>query len=146
MGIDTHCPTCATELMGLALWCHVCEAYTADMGPDDPPPASAAKPVSVEDDRSESEIQLGIRRALELVGYHVSDLSQDRPTRQTVGIPDLWVMGHGRFAWMEVKRPKGRASEHQKAWHKIARKNGAPCIIVRSEAEAIAWHNERRAA
>lgn len=147
MGSDTHCPTCATELMGLARWCHVCARYVEDMGPDnDPPPASAAKPVPVVDDRSEAEIQLGIRRALELVGYHVSDLSQDRPTRQTPGIPDLFVMGHGRFAWMEVKRPKGRVSEHQRAWHALAQKNGVPCIVVRSEAEAMAWHEERKAA
>lgn len=148
MGTDTHCPTCDTHLMGLARWCHVCERYVEDMGgpDDDPPPASAAKPVPVADDRSEAEIQLGIRRALELVGYHVSDLSQDRPTRQTPGIPDLFVMGRGRWTWMEVKTPKGRPSDHQKAWHEVARRNGVPCIIVRSEAEAMAWHQEKEAA
>lgn len=130
-------PDCGAPLEGLGTFCHACGRYTADVS-DRVDAEVRVQP----DDRPEAEIQLAIRRAMETLGYHVSDLSQDRPTRQTPGIPDLWVMGHGRFTWAEVKRPKGRTSKHQDEWHRAARENGAPVAIWRHENDAIAWHKE----
>jgi hypothetical protein len=101
---------------------------------------------AIPDNRSEAEIQLAIRRTLETLGYEVADMSQDRPTRQAPGVPDLWVMGHGRTAWMECKRPGGAVSPAQKRFHAALRANGADVQVVRSEADAIAWHREREKA
>jgi hypothetical protein len=85
------------------------------------------------------DIQLGIRRALEVLGFDVYDLSQDRPTRQTPGLGDLYVIGRGRCAWVEVKRPGGRQSETQELFERRVRANGGEYHVWRSEEEAIRW-------
>jgi hypothetical protein len=109
-------------------------------------PTAAPVPTPVVDDRSEEEIQLGIRRALEVLGFYVYDLSQGRATRQTPGLADLYVVGHGRCAWLEVKRPvKGKQSEAQEVFEQRVRSNGGEYLVVRSESDAIAWAERVRA-
>lgn len=131
------CPGCSRELGALARFCHDCGAYVDDMAPGAAAaPERAAVPP---DDRSESEIQLGIRRALETLGFEVYDLSQDRPTRQTPGLGDLYVVGRGRCAWLEVKRPTGRQSEAQVRFGEAVTSNGGDYVVVRSETEAVEW-------
>lgn len=139
------CPQCTTPLGALATWCHVCEAYTADMQADGTPEKERA-PVVV-DTRLEEEIQRGIVEALKLLGCHVSDLSQGRRTRQTEGVPDLFVMGprSGAFTWAEIKRPSTDLSDSQQAWHATAKSYGVPVEVWRSEGEAIAWVEAVRA-
>lgn len=131
------CPCCLTELSGLARYCHDCKSYTDDIASttDATPEARERIP----DDRSEAEIQLAIRKALTAHGFHVYDLSQDRPTRQTPGLADLYVVGHGTCAWVEVKRPKGRQSDAQKLFERLVTEAGGLYMVWRSEGEAIRW-------
>lgn len=100
----------------------------------------------ITDDRPEDERQHAIVQTLRTLGYHVSDMSQGRPTRQTPGIPDLFVMGHRRMVWMEVKTDKGKLSDHQMEWHRLARLNRVPCIVVRNETDVLVWHEQKEAA
>lgn len=80
-----------------------------------------------------------IKRALEGVGYHVSSTQQARASRQTEGMPDLWVAHPAWrvFAWIEVKRPGGKATKVQREWHEIVRASGCPVLIADSAADAL---------
>ena len=136
------CPTCGNMLPGLGTFCHMCGAYVEDMGPEQP----KAKP-TLPDDRTEAQVQLAIRRAAELLGYEAFDLSQGRPTRQPSGIPDLYIRGHGRRVWVEVKRPHGgKLSEAQHQFITGELGNGGDAFVARSEQDFIAWHLAREAA
>lgn len=44
----------------------------------------------------------------------------------------------GVFLGIEVKTPRGRVSEDQERWHRIARQRGARIVVVRSVEEALA--------
>ena len=62
----------------------------------------------------ETDVTYEIRTLLEALDCAVYSLSQGRTTRQSAGLPDLWVMHPktGGF-WIEVKAPDGRLREHQ---------------------------------
>jgi len=97
--------------------------------------------LTVSDTRTEAEVQLAIRRTLEILGYTVYDLSQGRPTRQPSGVPDLYVVGHSRRAWIEVKRPSGGVvSEAQAAFIATEVANGGIAFVARTESDVIEWH------
>lgn len=138
-----HCPTCGITLEGLGRWCPRCRAYTAEMI-GSTTDASPATRTEIKDTRTEAEVQLAIRRAAELLGYEAFDLSQGRPTRQPAGIPDLYVRGHGRRVWIEVKRPHGgKLSEHQHRFIASELGNGGEAIVARSVEDFMDWHNRR---
>jgi hypothetical protein len=87
----------------------------------------------------EKTVQQHVKQALASLGFHVSDLSQPRRTMQTVGLPDLWAM-HPRWRlalWIEVKRPGGKVSLAQSAWHQVARDAGVHVLVVWGVADLV---------
>lgn len=54
----------------------------------------------------------------------------------SVGAPDLVVVA-ARGVWLEVKRPSGKITDAQFAWHVVARRQGAFVAVVRSPEEAL---------
>ena len=136
------CPRCSgAPWKASRPFCHDCEEYVVDMGAAE----TGRDAPTGSDTRLEADIQLAIRRALEALGFSVYDLSQDRATRQTPGLADLYVMGHGRCAWVEVKRPKGRQSEAQVRFEGLVRANGGEYYVWRHEDEAIRFTQDGRA-
>lgn len=135
----TICPGCHRVLEGLGTYCLDCGDYVANLAGAHPKPKAAPG-----DDRTEAEVQLAIRRAAELLGYEAFDLSQGRPTRQTVGLPDLYLRGHGRRVWIECKRPHGgKLSEAQHRFVASELANGGEAIVARSVEDFMDWHNQR---
>lgn len=68
---------------------------------------------------SEAKISREIRDLLQMVGFAVWSTEQGYRkdpggTRQTPGIPDLIVLGHGVCLFVEVKSSRGRLRESQK--------------------------------
>ena len=89
--------------------------------------------------RSEKQIEAGIALDLRRLGWHVTKTSQHaRPQGMTAGIPDLYAMHprHGGI-WIEVKTPKGRLRDSQKAWHADAERCGVPVVVARSTADVL---------
>ena len=80
-----------------------------------------------------------IIRELRGLGFHVSSTQQTGPSRQTIGMPDLFVAHPVRkvYAWMEVKRPGKKPTEQQAAWHEAVRDAGCPVLVVHSVIEAF---------
>lgn len=144
------CPGCGGKLVGLATWCEPCGKYVADMKAENEsgwsPHAGprAAAPV-IPDDRLEDVIQEAGRKALELLGFKVYSLSQDRATRQTPGMADTYVTGHGRTTWAEWKRPGEKQSPDQVDFEIDVVGNGAEYHVWRHESEAIAWAEDAMA-
>jgi len=137
-----NCPNCDAKLVGLATFCWECEnAVPEEAATTDSTPEARAR---LEDTRNEAEIQQAAKVALTMLGYDVSDMSQGRPTRQTPGIPDLYVQGHGVRAWLEMKTPGGRASSAQNEW--IARElaNGGNAAVACSEMAAVDYMEHLR--
>ncbi len=134
------CPRCQRELPGLARYCLDCEEYVADMSHDGTTDAAPRTPAAaIPDGRLEDEIQLATKRALELLGFDVYDLSQGRKTRQTAGLADLYVVGYGRCAWAEMKTAKGTQSDDQKTFGERVADNGGEYHVWRHEDEAVEW-------
>lgn len=142
MTVAEQCPRCGGTLAGLARYCHTCGSYVTDIGSDAGPPATDAYAWATRglpDERLEDAIQLAARKALLLLGFKVYDLSQDRPTRQTPGVADLYVCGYGRCTWGEMKKADGVQSAEQVAFESVVTKNGAEYHVWRHENEAIEW-------
>ena len=158
----TTCPKHGA-LEGLGTYCHDCGEYAdvlwaASSTTDPTPPVRDALP----DTRPESEIRMAIRSALGQLGWTVWDFEQGyRPdrcecgqkipggTRVPRGIADLYVMGYGCSAWLEVKSPKGRQTEHQRDREAECVAAGVAYHVVRSEKAAVEimeGHKARRAA
>lgn len=146
------CPGCGEYLPPAATWCFGCRAYLSDLSGADErqEPLSPTKAGTVPDDRSEQEIRLAIRKALDLSGYAVYDTEQgyrkDGSTRVTKGLADLLVLGNGRMLFVEVKSAKGRLTEPQKAFARHCEESGTPHRVWRSEAEAIEWIQDNQEA
>ncbi len=133
------CPGCESVFNDATTFCWSCKEYIADMllhseEERRPRPADA-----IPDDRPEDEIQEAGRKALELLGFKVYSLNQDRATRQTPGIADTYVAGHGRTTWAEWKRPGEDQSPDQVDFNIDVVGNGAEYHVWRHEAEAISW-------
>ena len=133
------CSRCGGGLRGLAIYCHTCEEYVEFMDPSPPQEARTRAADLIPDDRLEAVIQEAGRKALELLGFTVYSLSQDRATRQTPGIADTYVAGHGRTTWGEWKRPKGTQSPDQVLFEETVTANGDEYHVWRHEHEAIEW-------
>lgn len=76
----------------------------------------------------EAQISREIQRFMKQVGFGVWSVEQGfrkerGGTRQTPGIPDLWIMGHGLGVWVEVKTPKGKLRESQLLFQSEAQAN-----------------------
>lgn len=57
---------------------------------------------------------------------------------EVAGFPDLLVMTHdGRSGFLEVKRPGGKAGEHQLACHALLAADGFPVAVVNDAAVAL---------
>ena len=113
-------------------------------GRSSPGTASAGSP-TLKDGRTEKQIQTAIKEALDMLGYYVHDMSQDRPTRQVAGIPDLYIQGHGVTAWIEVKRVGGKVSAYQTAFVEREIENGGhACIVFGEVAAAVEYMEELR--
>ena len=71
---------------------------------------------------TEKSIERMCIQLYEKVGCLVLKFSQPRKTMQSYGIPDLKVynLRHGKTWWHEVKRPKGKLSDHQKKVREMA--------------------------
>lgn len=93
------------------------------------------------DGRTESRLAARLDADLRQLGFHVSTTSQRRPSEQTLGLPDRWVM-HPRWglaAWIEYKRPRGgRVSRAQQEWHAIATAAGVPVYVVANAGDLVA--------
>lgn len=139
----TICPRCGEELVLNARFCWKCEEYLDRMDEDGAPvePSPRAAGVIIPDDRLEDVIQEAGRKALELLGFTVYSLSQDRATRQTPGVADTYVVGHGRAVWAEWKRPgkKHKQSLAQIAFEADVTANGAEYQVWRHESDATEW-------
>ena len=131
------CPRCGTEIPGLATFCERCDEYIEDMEGDRPTPPRA--PDVIPDDRLEDQIQEAGRKALELLGFTVYSLSQDRATRQTPGIADTYVVGHGRTTWAEWKRAGKNQTPDQVEFEIDVVENGAEYNVWRHEDDATEW-------
>lgn len=84
--------------------------------------------------RLEADLYEAIVRLCRLAGCDVTRLSQARASRQTPGVPDLYVrhVGVGVRLWIEVKRPGGRLSPAQQAWLDTERRAGGDWAVVDS--------------
>lgn len=98
------------------------------------------------DTRPEKAIAGEVVRALRQVGYHVSSTQQARASRQTEGMPDLFVAHPAWriYAWIELKTQKGRCSPAQLAWHAAVLASGCPVLVVRGAADALGQLNALR--
>lgn len=134
----TKCPGCEGELAGLATFCHTCVRYVADFYEGDDSTIEELSPL-IPDDRLEDVIQEAGRKALEILGFTVYSFSQDRATRQTPGIADTYVAGHGRTTWAEWKRPGKVQSDDQVDFDQNVTENGAEYHVWHHEADAIEW-------
>ena len=154
------CPECGH--VPALNYCHGCGwRYGAAEGctTDPTPPVRDALP----DTRPEAEIRMAIRSALGQHGWTCWDFEQGyRPdrcpecstkipggTRVPRGIADLYVMGYGCSAWLEVKSAKGRQSQYQKDRQAECVAAGVAYHVVRTETEAVEimeGHKARRAA
>ncbi len=91
----------------------------------------------------EKQIQTDGVKNLKLLGYDVWNLSQVRASKQTAGLPDTFVAGHGECFWIEWKTPDGRHPEPQRYFQKVVTENGIPVYVWRS-ALCVAGHWNRR--
>ena len=101
-----------------------------------------------DDGLTEAVVQHRIRAAYAAVRITVNDLSQGRPTRQPMGLPDLlcWHTESQVVFFVEVKRPyirgvqrQGLRSWEQAEWHRDAQAAGIHVATVDSCELALAY-------
>lgn len=142
------CPSCEAELRSVSKdpFCHTCGARVSELGraPTERAPARRNDP------RLEDEIRRTIVGVLELHGFVVLDFEQgyraDGTTRVRKGLADLYVMGFGASAWIEVKSATGRQRPEQKDFEADCERGGVPYMLWRHEDEAKRWAEATRAA
>lgn len=134
----TDCPHCEKPLEGLGRFCHACEKYTDD-GSDE---RAEAVHIGATDTRPEEEIRRDVVKALRALGFVVHDTEQDRPTRVTAGLPDLFIAGHGAAICVEMKSLKGKQTPEQADFERSWTANGGTYFIWRSLDDALAWVRE----
>ena len=94
---------------------------------------------SIPDLRSEKQIQNAGVKVLKALGFSVYNLSQSRASRQTSGLADSFVIGHGVTAWIEWKTATGKPSIPQVRFGYGVKTNNGHYVICRNEADVIAW-------
>ena len=93
---------------------------------------------------TEKQVQQEVKNLAHLCGFDVADFSQPRASMQTPGIPDL-LLHHrkrGFVVWVEVKRPGGKLSPHQKAWKQMVEEAGVEdyhSIVCSSADDLDSW-------
>jgi hypothetical protein len=87
----------------------------------------------------EKTVQWEIVQALRLLGFDVSSFSQPRASMQTEGIPDLYARHEawGLRIWIECKRPGGKLSFEQQAWHAAERAAGGIVLVATGATDAV---------
>jgi len=82
----------------------------------------------------EKRVQRSIVLAAEALGFVVSSFSQARASKQTAGIPDLFLTHpkHRFTCWIEVKAPGRKPTLEQKVWHQTAREAGNHVFVCDS--------------
>lgn len=102
------------ELVGMGFDRAVAEAQVrGQMRIDAPPAASLSLGASADEKREQAEVV----KLFRAYGGKVYSLSQARASKQTPGLPDLWVVFNGirRAFWFETKRQVGgRLSDAQR--------------------------------
>lgn len=93
---------------------------------------------------TEAQISKEIQTFMKALGFSVWSVEQGfrkerGGTRQTPGIPDLWIMGHGLGVWCEVKRPKGKLRDSQLLFQSEAQANGVLHEVWRDVRDAFDW-------
>ena len=92
----------------------------------------------------EADIRHGIVKFLRMVGFACYDLEQNRPTRQTPGIPDLYVQGKGIRFWIEVKAPGRKQTPAQLDFQRDEGDNGGVYYLWDSVMNAYDWFESFR--
>ncbi len=132
----TRCPHCESELEGLERFCHRCERYTDEEATEQ---RAEAVRVGASDTRPENEIRRDIVKALRSLNFDIWDTEQNRPTRVTAGLPDLFIAGRGAAVAVEMKTLKGTQSQAQADFERAWTTNGGVYFIWRSLDEALCW-------
>lgn len=86
----------------------------------------------LKDKRLEKEIEAEIIKNLRDLRFQVTKTSQPRPSKVTLGIPDLYA-SHERWQirlWIEVKAGNNQPSVHQLAWHAQERASGGNVLVA----------------
>lgn len=136
-------PDCGRPLEGLGRFCHGCRRYPDDYRPEAPrEPATKRR----KDDRSEEEIQEGVKELLTTAGFAVWDTSQPFAAAITPGLPDLYAVGRGLCLWIECKSAKGVQSDAQKGFQKAVESNGGTYVLARHEEDVVGEISQTRMA
>jgi hypothetical protein len=106
--------------------------------PGPPPP----KPWGLEE-----ELRGAGNDLLKLVGFAVYDLEQgyrkDGSSRQTLGIGDCFIAGHGLTAWIEYKRWDNEPSPEQLAFADVVLSEGGIYLLVYELEQLVTWTQRR---
>lgn len=95
--------------------------------------------------KPETELSAAICSFLRAAGYSVYSLEQGyrkEPggTRQTPGIADLYIIGHGRYTWAELKVGKRKLTMWQQVFEKVCKDNDVRHTVWRHLNDAVEWH------
>jgi hypothetical protein len=80
----------------------------------------------------ETDVQRDVRACYERLGCAVYSTSNPRRTKNTPGLPDLWVMvpiHRGWYWWHETKARDGRQSEAQKLFETRCQQAGMDYVL-----------------
>jgi hypothetical protein len=86
----------------------------------------------------EKRMQGYVIKNLRRLGFFVSSFSQARASKQTPGIPDLYVMGHGVALWIEMKADGCKLTTAQSVWHREAKENGVAVMVAYNTDDVLA--------
>ncbi len=94
--------------------------------------------------KPEARAQEDIKHLMrDILGFACWDMSQDRKTRQTPGIPDCIFMGYGHVLFVEVKAGKGKESPAQSEFRETCMANGGLSLVWYGVGDAKDWvHRE----
>lgn len=95
-------------------------------------------------DASEKEIQRAGCELLRTFGFAVYNLSQARATKQTPGLADTFICGHGVTCWIEWKRPGAKQSPAQVAFENEVQYNGGRYYVFKSVVDVVTWFQDLR--
>lgn len=94
----------------------------------------------------ESQVSREVQRFLKMIGGEVYTLEQGYRkerggTRQTPGLPDLFVMfpADKVWTWAELKGPKGKLTVAQSGFRMACMEAGIPHEVWRDVRDAWAW-------
>lgn len=93
----------------------------------------------------ESDIKHAIRQYLTFTGWAVVPIHQGAPgvgVTHMKGISDLIIVKKGRVVWLEVKRPSGKQTEHQKMFEEYITSHGGEYRIARSVEDVVEIEKE----